>query len=55
MSLCVSLCLLRGQIIDGLFAEIDLDGSGLIDKVEFRMLLKTLDLSYRWPVMEFSE
>lgn len=30
-----------------LFAEVDQDGSGAIDKGEFRMLLRSLNLSYR--------
>eukprot|EP01034_Spumella_vulgaris_P022807 gene22807-28972_t len=34
------------QIIHGLFAEIDQDGSGSIDKIEFRVLLRALKLTY---------
>ena len=34
------------QIIHGLFNEIDQDGSGSIDKTEFRLLLKALKLTY---------
>lgn len=38
----------RTQFISELFAEIDVDGSGCIDKDEFRSLLRNLKLTYRY-------
>jgi Ca2+-binding EF-hand superfamily protein len=35
------------QFVHLLFEEVDQDGSGAIDKSEFRALLKKLNLSYR--------
>ncbi len=37
----------RKQFISDLFGEIDVDGSGHIDKDEFRALLRKLKLTYR--------
>jgi len=36
----------KTQILHGLFREIDQDGSGTIDKIEFRVLLRALKLTY---------
>jgi Ca2+-binding EF-hand superfamily protein len=35
------------QFVHLLFIEIDQDGSGTIDKGEFRMMLRKLNLTYR--------
>jgi Ca2+-binding EF-hand superfamily protein len=36
------------QFVHLLFIEIDQDGSGTIDKGEFRMMLRKLNLTYRY-------
>ena len=43
------------QFVQLLFEEVDQDGSGAIDKGEFRMLLRKLNLNYRCdPILRVS-
>lgn len=37
----------RKRFVATLFSEVDVDGSGLIDRDEFRRLLRGLQLTYR--------